>query len=70
MKRPKKLAICLDKLNKERQTIELAILEQSREIISKNIDLSKEKVIILASENWHRVIGIVASKITRRIFKT
>ncbi|HHU69321.1 MAG TPA: single-stranded-DNA-specific exonuclease RecJ, partial [Thermoanaerobacterales bacterium] len=59
------LAICLDKLNKERQTIELAILEQSREIISKNIDLSKEKVIILASENWHPgVIGIVASKIT------
>lgn len=61
----RELAIYLDNLNKERQIIEGAILEQSREIISKQIDLSKEKVIVLASENWHTgVIGIVASKIS------
>ena len=56
-----KLAIDLDKSNKERQAIELLLSEQV------NIEVKKyhnHPVLVLSGNNWHEgVIGIVASRI-------
>ncbi|WIV10759.1 single-stranded-DNA-specific exonuclease RecJ [Proteiniborus sp. MB09-C3] len=63
----KYLAKMLDEENIKRQNIEIQILKEAEEIISKEIDLEKEKVLIIASENWHSgVIGIVSSRITEK----
>lgn len=61
------LAKILDKENLERQNIEARILKEAEEIINREIDLEKEKVLVVASENWHNgVIGIVSSRITEK----
>ncbi|MTI47785.1 MAG: single-stranded-DNA-specific exonuclease RecJ [Firmicutes bacterium] len=57
----------LDGENTRRQNIEKRILEEAIDIIEESIDLEKEKIIVVASENWHHgVIGIVSSRITER----
>lgn len=63
----KTLAERLDLENNKRQNIEKEILSEAIEIIERDIDLENEKIIVLASENWHHgVIGIVSSRITER----
>lgn len=63
------IAIFLEKENRVRQRTEQDILEQALEKIKEN-ELDKNKVIVVADENWHRgVIGIVASRITDMYFK-
>lgn len=57
--------LCL--LNRERQAIENNILEVAIERIESGYDFEKNKVIVLADEQWHQgVIGIVASRITEK----
>lgn len=57
----------LNELNVSRQDIESAILESALEKIQKDIDLSKERIIVLDNKSWHvGVIGIIASRITER----
>lgn len=64
------LAEYLDEENRKRQEIEEEILKDVEKLIEKEIDLGKEKVIVLASDKWHSgVIGICASKITDKYFK-
>jgi len=64
------LAKQLDDENTKRQEIEEEILKEAEKIIENQIDLSKEKVIVLGSENWHSgVIGIVASKIMDKYYR-
>ncbi|HHY13070.1 MAG TPA: single-stranded-DNA-specific exonuclease RecJ, partial [Thermoanaerobacterales bacterium] len=64
-KKAKKLAIKLDELNRKRQTIEMRIFKESKELIENSINIAEEKIIVLASKDWHPgVIGIVSSKIT------
>lgn len=65
------LAAELCALNEERQSIEAAIYKEALQIIeSGGIDLSKEKVIVLAREGWHLgVIGIVASKLVQDFYR-
>ena len=54
-------------LNRERQAIENKILNEAIEKISSEVDLEKDKVIVIADEGWHQgVIGIVASRITEK----
>ena len=54
-------------LNRERQNIETRILTEAIEQIEKTVDLEKERVLVLSSENWHPgVIGIVASRLVER----
>ncbi|MDO8886721.1 single-stranded-DNA-specific exonuclease RecJ [Candidatus Oleimmundimicrobium sp.] len=66
----KKTAKYLDEKNKERQSIEEKILNQALEMVEKEVDLDKEKVIVLASENWHEgVKGIVASRLVNKYFR-
>ncbi len=63
------LADKLIKTNKKRQLKEQKTFEEALEMI-KEIDLTKTRSIILASENWHPgVIGIVASRIVERYYR-
>ena len=61
----RELANTLDRENRNRQTIEKDILAGAMKMVEDEIDLEKEKIIVLASEEWHPgVIGIVASRLT------
>ncbi|WP_052045082.1 single-stranded-DNA-specific exonuclease RecJ [Caloranaerobacter azorensis] len=64
------LAVELDRINRERQEIEMQILKEAEEIIKNDSRYEKEKVLVIAKENWHHgVIGIVASRICEKYFK-
>ncbi|AFK86700.1 MULTISPECIES: single-stranded-DNA-specific exonuclease RecJ [Thermoanaerobacterium] len=60
-----RIAAYLNSENAKRQEIEKKILEEAIMKVENDVDLEKEKVIVLYSENWHPgVIGIVSSRIT------
>lgn len=64
------LATMLDEENIKRQKIEAGILNEAEELIHKGFDLEKDKILVLASENWHSgVIGIVSSRITEKYYR-
>lgn len=55
----------LSALNAERQTQEREIMESAERYIRENVDLNKEKILLVVGENWHTgIIGIVASKLS------
>lgn len=57
----------LEKSNLDRRKVESKVLEEALEKAETELDLNKDKVAVLASENWHSgVIGIVASRISER----
>jgi single-stranded-DNA-specific exonuclease len=59
----------LNKINRDRQSVEKRIMEEALSIIEKE-QLYKDNVIILGNTDWHHgVIGIVASKITEMYYK-
>lgn len=61
------IAAYLNAENIKRQEIEKQILDEAIKKVEETVDLKREKIIVLYSENWHPgVIGIVASKITER----
>ncbi|MGL5677068.1 MAG: single-stranded-DNA-specific exonuclease RecJ [Cellulosilyticaceae bacterium] len=65
-----RIAQLLDEENKKRQDMEQAILLEAEKYIEEHIDIEKEKMIIVAGENWHHgVIGIVASRILGKYYK-
>lgn len=56
------IALELRAENRERQAVEERIFQEAKEKIEGEVDLNKEKGIVLAGEGWHQgVIGIVAS---------
>ena len=60
----------LDEANRLRQEIEHTIYQQAIEKVEAEIDLKKEKVIVLAKEGWHQgVIGIVALRIIENYYR-
>ncbi|HHV99361.1 MAG TPA: single-stranded-DNA-specific exonuclease RecJ [Clostridiaceae bacterium] len=64
------ISIELNDENRNRQETETDILNQAIDLIEKEIDVEKEKVIVVAGQNWHHgVIGIVASRITERYYR-
>ncbi len=66
----KALANELHSKNKERQRIESKILDEALNKVETEIDLAKERVIVLHKDNWHHgVLGIVAAKITDRFHR-
>lgn len=68
--RAREIARLLDSENRNRQNIEKNILKQAFQRVKDEIDPEKEKVIVLADENWHPgVIGIVASRLTEEYYK-
>lgn len=61
------IAKYLDQENRNRQRIEEEILKEAFEKIDKEVDLKRDRVIVLSSPNWHvGVIGIVASRIVEK----
>lgn len=65
-----KLALELDAKNRQRQAIEREILKSAEEMISKDCNFEKKKVIVLSGKGWHHgVIGIVASRLCEKFYK-
>ncbi|MFA5794406.1 MAG: single-stranded-DNA-specific exonuclease RecJ [Candidatus Brocadiia bacterium] len=64
------IAKYLDMANRERQKIEVKILEEVRFKIQEEYDLSKNPILVVASDAWHPgVIGIVASRIAEEFYR-
>lgn len=61
------LAADLSEQNTRRRAEERQTLAEAEEMLAAEVDLSREPVIVLASERWHPgVIGIVASRLVER----
>ncbi|MBQ7574079.1 MAG: single-stranded-DNA-specific exonuclease RecJ [Clostridia bacterium] len=68
--RAREIAAELDNENRERQETEQEIFAEALDMISKDANFDKKKVIVLAHEDWHGgVIGIVASRLCERYYK-
>lgn len=64
------IAAELDRENRERQDTEQTINREAIEMIAKDPNFDKKKVIVLAKEGWHNgVIGIVASRLVELYYK-
>lgn len=65
--RAQSIAAMLCSQNKERQNAENVILNQAFQVLQKEYDPQKDRMIVLWGENWHHgVIGIVSSRISDR----
>lgn len=63
----KRLANVIEEQNRKRKELDAAIFEEADRMVKEQVDLSKEKAIVLASDRWHiGVIGIVASRLAER----
>lgn len=61
------LARTLDELNKKRQIIEEEVVQNAEKQIEERYDLNSARSIVVWNEGWHQgVVGIVASRLTRR----
>ncbi len=59
------LAAALEENNKKRQDIEAAVIRDAEEMIENDVDLSRDRIMVLGQEGWDSgVIGIAASKLT------
>ncbi len=64
------IAKLLEEKNIERQLVESRMYKEAEEIMLSDKKYEKEKVLVIASSNWHHgIIGIVASKITEKYYK-
>jgi single-stranded-DNA-specific exonuclease len=65
-----RLARELNKENIRRKRIDETTLEEALELVEQDVDLSKDKAVVLASPGWHQgVIGIVASRLVERFHR-
>lgn len=62
------IAAVLDRLNKERKTVETAALEEAMAIADQQIDAAPGRaIVIVGSESWHKgIVGLVASRLVER----
>jgi len=66
----RRLAAALSEHNDARRTEEQRTLEEAERMIAAEVDLTRERVIVLGSEEWHPgVIGIVASRLVERYYR-
>jgi len=64
------MAKLLDQDNRRRRDIDESTLKEALEMVERNVDLNKDKAIVLASCGWHPgVIGIVASRLVERFHR-
>jgi single-stranded-DNA-specific exonuclease len=63
-----RIAVQLDKLNRERKTIETQMLEEATAEADRLVDEMPDlPLLLLASERWHKgVVGLVASRLVER----
>ncbi len=65
-----KIAEELDGDNKRRQKLENEMLQSALELIPKQCNIIKDRVLLICSEGWnHGVAGIVASKLTEIFYR-
>ena len=70
LKEAKQLAERIDVINQERKNIQELVQDEAVYLISREINLKEDRVIVLASKNFHSgVIGIVASRIAEKYFR-
>jgi single-stranded-DNA-specific exonuclease len=63
----RRLAAQLSQQNARRRQEEQLTLEEAERLVQAQVDLSREKVIVLGREGWHPgVVGIVASRLVER----
>jgi single-stranded-DNA-specific exonuclease len=64
------IAESLERENRRRQKIEGEILQGAVALIERDVDLDRDRAIVLAAEGWHAgVIGIVAARVVERYFR-
>ena len=64
------IARLLDGENRKRRSLDEATLEEALAQVEREIDLTRERAIVLASDRWHPgVIGIVASRLVERFHR-
>lgn len=64
------MATGIDEINTERKETQKLTLEEAEYLIDREVDLENDRVIVLASDNFHAgVIGIVASRIVEKYFR-
>jgi single-stranded-DNA-specific exonuclease len=63
-----RIAVLLDKLNRERKAIETSILEEAIAEADRRLDAEPDlPLLLLGSERWHKgVVGLVASRLVER----
>ncbi len=64
------MAHSLDKINQERQEVQKWSQEEAEYLFDRQVDLDRDRVIVLASENFHKgVIGIIAAKFVQKYYR-
>ncbi|NIQ01340.1 MAG: single-stranded-DNA-specific exonuclease RecJ, partial [Nitrospinaceae bacterium] len=64
------LAREIDAVNRERKEIQDWTLSEAEDRIEREVDLERDRVIVLASENFHAgVIGIAAARLVEKYFR-
>lgn len=63
-----RIAALLDRLNKERKTIETAALEEAMAIAEQQVEADPNRAIVMVgSDEWHKgIVGLVASRLVER----
>ena len=63
-----RIAELLDRLNKERKTIETAALEEAMAVADQQVEADPARaIIVVGSEAWHKgIVGLVASRLVDR----
>jgi single-stranded-DNA-specific exonuclease len=63
-----RIAALLDRLNKERKTIETAALEEAMTIADQQVEADPARaIVIVGSDQWHKgIVGLVASRLVER----
>ena len=66
-----KIAELLDRLNRERKTIETAMLEEAIGLAEQQVMAEPDRpIVIVGSDAWHKgIVGLVASRLTERFHR-
>lgn len=65
-----RLAQELEEVNLRRQQLQRRIIQEAMDMIARDVDLDRERVIVLAKEGWHKgVLGIVASRVVETFYR-
>ncbi|CAI2719054.1 single-stranded-DNA-specific exonuclease RecJ [Nitrospina watsonii] len=66
----RRIAQKLDLINEQRKHTQQDVQNEAEYLIEREVDLERDKVLVLASENFHQgVIGIVASKLADKYYR-
>lgn len=66
----RRLALHLDSTNRQRQQMQDSAYSEALQLLSKQVDLKQDRIIVLSSPNWHiGVVGIVASKLLEQYYR-